>query len=70
MSLSPVFIIPFAARFEKDRVTKRAILGALVSVIGVAILAYGLNRSGEQDIAESTEPAQASSISVEPGCTS
>ncbi len=70
MSLSPVFIIPFAAWFEKDRVTKRAILGALVSVIGVAILAYGLNRQGEQDIAESTEPAQASSTSVEPGCTS
>ena len=42
----------------------------LVSVIGVAILAYGLNRQGEQDIAESTEPAQASSTSVEPGCTS
>ncbi|MDG2094205.1 MAG: DMT family transporter [Phycisphaerales bacterium] len=70
MSLSPVFIIPFAAWFEKDRVTRRAILGALVSVIGVAILAYGLSRQGDRDIAESTAPAQASSTSFEPGCMS
>ena len=70
MSLSPVFIIPFAAWFEKDRVTRRAILGALVSVIGVAILAYGLSRQGDRDIAESTAPAQASSTSLEPGCMS
>lgn len=70
MSLSPVFIIPFASWIEKDRVTKRAILGAIVSVIGVAILAYGLSRQGEKNIAESTEPAQASSTSFEPGCTS
>lgn len=67
MSLSPVFIIPFAAWIEKDRVTRRAILGAILSVIGVAILAYGLSKKGEKDIAESTMPAQASSTSSEPG---
>ena len=38
MSISPILIIPFAKIFEKEEITLRAVLGAAVSIIGVAIL--------------------------------
>ena len=38
MSMSPVFILPFAVWVEKERLSWRAILGALVAVGGVALL--------------------------------
>lgn len=38
MSISPILIIPFAKIFEKEEVTLRAVLGAAVSIVGVAIL--------------------------------
>ena len=37
-SLSPVFILPFAVWFEKERIGIRAILGATVAVCGSALL--------------------------------
>lgn len=39
MSLTPVFILPFAAFVEKEKPSIRAILGAIIAVAGVAILA-------------------------------
>ena len=42
MSLSPVFIIPFAAWVERERVTRRAVVGTIISIVGVAILAFSL----------------------------
>ena len=33
-SLSPIFILPFAVWFEKERIGFRAILGATVAVCG------------------------------------
>lgn len=38
MSMTPVFILPFAAWLERERITWRAICGAVVAIIGVAIL--------------------------------
>ncbi len=38
MSMSPVFILPFAVWVEKEHLSWRAILGALVAVGGVAVL--------------------------------
>ena len=70
MSLSPLFILPFSARIEGDRITRRAVLGTILSVVGIAILAYGMSKQADADLAESTAPAQASSTSVEPGSTS
>jgi drug/metabolite transporter (DMT)-like permease len=37
-SLSPVFILPFAWAIEKERITLRGCLGAIVAVGGVAML--------------------------------
>lgn len=38
MAMTPVFILPFAAWIEKERITWRAVCGAVVAVLGVAIL--------------------------------
>ncbi|MGP1272583.1 MAG: DMT family transporter [Phycisphaerales bacterium] len=38
-SLSPVFILPFSHFLLKDRVTRRAIMGAFVAMAGAAVLA-------------------------------
>ncbi|MDG2422767.1 MAG: DMT family transporter [Phycisphaerales bacterium] len=70
MSLSPVFIIPFAAWIEKDRITGRAIIGAIISVIGVAVLAFGLPDEEIPMTMEPDEVPQASSTSLHPGSTS
>ena len=70
MSLSPIFILPFASWVEKERITRRAVLGAVVSVVGVAVLAFGL--AGE-DLPLAAEPdvvPQPSSTSLQPGSTS
>ncbi len=40
MSMSPVFILPFAVIIEKERVTWRAILGAMIAIVGVALLTF------------------------------
>lgn len=37
-SLPPVFILPLVALIDKERVSLRAVLGAMVAVIGVALL--------------------------------
>lgn len=37
-SLPPIFILPFAALIHRERITRRAVLGALVAVAGVALL--------------------------------
>jgi len=38
LSLSPVFMLPFVPWFEKERVSWRAIVGALIAVAGTALL--------------------------------
>ncbi|MEW6197697.1 MAG: DMT family transporter [Planctomycetota bacterium] len=38
MSLAPVFILPWVVLFHKERLSRRAVLGALVAVGGVALL--------------------------------
>ena len=38
MSMTPVFILPFAAWIERERITWRSVLGACVAIAGVAIL--------------------------------
>jgi drug/metabolite transporter (DMT)-like permease len=40
-SLVPVIIIPFVVVVKKERVTPRAVLGALIAVAGVAVLMLG-----------------------------
>ncbi len=40
-SLSPVFILPFAAKLHKERIGPRAVLGAILTVAGVAALVAG-----------------------------
>ncbi len=40
IALQPVIVLPFAKRFLGERVTPRAVLGALVAVSGAAILAF------------------------------
>ena len=70
MSLSPIFILPFAAWVEHEKITRRAILGAIVSVIGVAVLAFGLS-GDEMPVSSDPDAApQASSTSLPPGSTS
>ncbi|MDY7108254.1 MAG: DMT family transporter [Planctomycetota bacterium] len=39
MAMTPVFILPFAVWLEKERISWRAAIGALIAVAGVAILA-------------------------------
>lgn len=39
--LSPVFILPFAAIIHKERISPRAVLGAVVAVGGSAVLFFG-----------------------------
>ena len=39
MAMTPVFVLPFAAWVEKERISWRAGIGALVAVAGVALLA-------------------------------
>jgi drug/metabolite transporter (DMT)-like permease len=41
MAMTPVLILPFAAWLERDRISWRAIMGAAVAVLGVAILTLG-----------------------------
>ncbi len=38
MALTPVFILPFSFWIERERISPRAVIGALVSVAGVAML--------------------------------
>ena len=40
MSLSPVFILPLAVLVEKEKLTIRAWMGAVVAVIGVCMLSW------------------------------
>jgi drug/metabolite transporter (DMT)-like permease len=40
MALQPVIVLPFARRFLGERVTPRAVLGALVAVCGAGVLAF------------------------------
>lgn len=35
---TPIFVLPLAALFDRDRLTPRAVLGACVAVVGVAVL--------------------------------
>ena len=72
MSLSPVFILPFAAWVERDRITWRAVAGAIISVVGVAVLTLGLSRGGTGASADpdAVPVRQESSTSVLPGSTS
>jgi len=37
-SLTPVFILPFAARIQNERISPRAVIGAFVAVSGAAVL--------------------------------
>lgn len=39
MAMTPVFILPFAVWIEKERISWRAAIGAMIAVAGVAILA-------------------------------
>jgi drug/metabolite transporter (DMT)-like permease len=39
MAMTPVFILPFAVWFERERLSWRAVIGAAVAVTGVSILA-------------------------------
>ncbi len=39
MAMTPVFILPFAIWIEKERISWRAAIGAMIAVTGVAILA-------------------------------
>lgn len=41
LSTSPVFVIPLAAWFEGERASLRGVLGAVVAVVGVALLFAG-----------------------------
>jgi drug/metabolite transporter (DMT)-like permease len=43
MSLTPVFILPFAVLIEKERLSARAIVGAAIAVVGVALLTLDLH---------------------------
>jgi len=38
MAMTPVFILPFAAWFERERITWRALLGAVIALAGVGVL--------------------------------
>ena len=38
MSLSPILILPFAKIIEKEQITTNAVVGAIVSIMGVALL--------------------------------
>ncbi|MCP3906330.1 MAG: DMT family transporter [Planctomycetes bacterium] len=38
LSLTPIFILPYAAFIEREHVSWRAIVGAVIAVIGVAVL--------------------------------
>ena len=38
MSLTPIFILPYAALVEREHVSARAVLGALIAVAGVGVL--------------------------------
>lgn len=64
MSLSPVFILPFAAWVERDRVTWRGVMGAIISVVGVMILAFSLGRGGVDASAEPDALSQGSDRSL------
>jgi drug/metabolite transporter (DMT)-like permease len=39
-SLSPIFLLPFAATIHKERISPRAILGAVIAVAGSALLFF------------------------------
>ena len=46
MAMTPVFILPFAVWFEKERISWRAAIGAMIAVAGVAILALANGAGG------------------------
>jgi len=50
MAMTPVFILPFAALIEHERVTWRAAVGAVIAVAGVAILAVMDDDRQEPDV--------------------
>ena len=41
VSLSPVMILPLSATVLKERVSLRAVIGAIIAVIGAAVLFLG-----------------------------
>jgi drug/metabolite transporter (DMT)-like permease len=41
LSLTPIFILPYAALVEREHVSARAVVGAMVAVAGVAVLFLG-----------------------------
>ncbi|MEM7228679.1 MAG: DMT family transporter [Planctomycetota bacterium] len=38
MAMTPIFILPFAALAERERITSKAVIGAIVAVLGVVVL--------------------------------
>ena len=38
LSLTPIFILPYAAFIEREHVSWRAVIGAVIAVIGVAVV--------------------------------
>ena len=46
MAMSPVFILPFAVWIEKERISWRAAIGAMIAVAGVSILTLANGTAG------------------------
>jgi len=54
IALSPVLVLPFARLIDRERISPRAVLGAIVAVLGIALLA-GSAREMVVDLPESPE---------------
>jgi drug/metabolite transporter (DMT)-like permease len=62
-SIAPVMILPFCILVYKEKVSPRAAMGAVISVLGIAFMSY---RSGTMEPHSSTfSPARAAQASVE-----
>ena len=66
MSLSPIFILPVARFVEHEHIGMRAVFGAVLAVIGVAVLVMSTGSSSPVDQDEVTIRSE----SVSPGWTS
>ena len=61
MSLSPIFILPVARIVEHEHITPRAVFGAVLAVIGVAVLVMSSGETSPEDQDESIISSERSS---------
>lgn len=60
LNVSPLFAIPLVWYFQQQKITRRAIIGSVIAVVGIALLVAKPQESPKTDPVEALSPAESS----------